>query len=269
MLLRTQDLPPVLEENSCIYIFRGADLARRHQRVGERPLLFEMDAQESLDIDEEHDWTLTTALFPSVLAARAAAAMRTGVAPLPHAAMPAPSAAAPAEEACTVAGAVVPPARYRCELVTAQPLRPPRGVSPPEARFDVLVSAPYILPHLARFTPILESFGLRVMVPLGLTERLSEEQLLARAGTFDATICGDDAYTARALAACAPRLKVRAVSQWNCECMRPDHARACRRVQVISKWGTGIDSIDRAAAKGAGVMVCNTPEAFTNPVADR
>jgi CMP-N-acetylneuraminic acid synthetase len=59
ILLQTQDLPPVYEENSCMYIFTRENLERRHNRLGERPLLFEMDADEAWDIDEELDFAIT------------------------------------------------------------------------------------------------------------------------------------------------------------------------------------------------------------------
>jgi CMP-N-acetylneuraminic acid synthetase len=63
VLLRTQDLPPIFEENSCIYIFSGANLIGRHNRIGERPLLFQMDATEAWDIDEELDWKIAEVLY--------------------------------------------------------------------------------------------------------------------------------------------------------------------------------------------------------------
>jgi len=107
----------------------------------------------------------------------------------------------------------------------------------------ILFSAPYMIPCLPRFRPILEGYGLELIVP-EVHERLSEEDILAYAGQFDGTICGDDHYTPRVLAACAPRLK------------------------IISKWGTGIDSIDRQAAAQLGIRIGNTPNAFTLPVAD-
>ena len=59
VLLQTQDLPPVYEENSCVYIFTRENLERRRNRLGERPLLFEMDAAEAWDIDEELDFAIT------------------------------------------------------------------------------------------------------------------------------------------------------------------------------------------------------------------
>lgn len=56
ILLRTQDLPPIYEENSCIYLFSKAILLERHNRVGHRPYLFEIAKEEALDIDEETDF---------------------------------------------------------------------------------------------------------------------------------------------------------------------------------------------------------------------
>ena len=107
----------------------------------------------------------------------------------------------------------------------------------------ILLSAPYMLPYIDRFLPVLKHFGLEVITPT-VNERLEEDDLLVYAGQFDGVICGDDRFTDRVLQACAPRLK------------------------VISKWGTGTDSIDHAACSRLGVQIKNTPNAFTLPVAD-
>jgi len=62
-LLRTQDLPPVYEENSCLYLFTGAGLRGRRNRIGERPLRFELAREEAWDIDEELDFAIAEFLF--------------------------------------------------------------------------------------------------------------------------------------------------------------------------------------------------------------
>ena len=67
ILLQTQDLPPVYEENSCMYIFTRENLSRRRNRLGERPLMFEMDAAEAWDIDEELDFAITDFLMKQPL----------------------------------------------------------------------------------------------------------------------------------------------------------------------------------------------------------
>jgi D-3-phosphoglycerate dehydrogenase len=77
-----------------------------------------------------------------------------------------------------------------------------------------------------------------------VAERLDEPVLMQYAGQFDGALCGDDQFTARVLEACAPRLR------------------------VISKWGTGIDSIDKETCDRLGIKVGRTLNAFTMPVAD-
>ena len=108
----------------------------------------------------------------------------------------------------------------------------------------ILVTAPYMLPFLSRFQPVFEHYQLTTIIPENFIERLEEKDILKYAGQFDGTICGDDQYSARVIKACLPRLK------------------------VISKWGTGIDSIDTEFAHKHDIMVGNTPNAFTLPVAD-
>ena len=58
ILLQTQDLPPVYEENSCLYIFQRQTLLERRNRLGERPFMFEIDKNEAWDIDEELDFQI-------------------------------------------------------------------------------------------------------------------------------------------------------------------------------------------------------------------
>jgi phosphoglycerate dehydrogenase-like enzyme len=106
----------------------------------------------------------------------------------------------------------------------------------------VLISAPYFLPVVEEFRSRLECAGIEI-VAVPVAERLNEAELLEVVATIDGAICGDDQFTERVLRA-APRLK------------------------VISKWGTGIDSIDSSVAAELGIRVCNTPNAFTDAVAD-
>ncbi len=87
----------------------------------------------------------------------------------------------------------------------------------------VLVSAPYAMPVIDRYRRELEAAGCEVVVA-EVRERLGEEELMRLVPDVVGIICGDDRITARVIAA-APRLK------------------------CISKWGTGIDSIDREAAR--------------------
>jgi len=58
VLIQTQDLPPIYEENSCLYLFSEESLMRRHHRIGEHPFMFEIDADEAWDIDEELDFSV-------------------------------------------------------------------------------------------------------------------------------------------------------------------------------------------------------------------
>ncbi len=62
ILLQTQDLPPLFEENSCLYLFTRETLVQKRNRLGARPYLFEIDADEAWDIDEEMDFKLVELL---------------------------------------------------------------------------------------------------------------------------------------------------------------------------------------------------------------
>lgn len=109
--------------------------------------------------------------------------------------------------------------------------------------YKVLLTAPYMIPVIDRFKPLFDKYQIELIVP-DVRERMEEADLLKYAGQFDGAICGDDRYTARVIEASVPRLK------------------------VISKWGTGIDSLDAEACSRCDVRIFRTLNAFTLPVAD-
>lgn len=108
----------------------------------------------------------------------------------------------------------------------------------------VLFSAPYMIPFVDRFSPVFKHYQINLLMPENVEERLEEDDILKYAGQFDGVICGDDRFTPKAIEACAPRLT------------------------VISKWGTGIDSIDSETCARFDIKIGRTINAFTNPVAD-
>jgi D-3-phosphoglycerate dehydrogenase len=109
-------------------------------------------------------------------------------------------------------------------------------------RWRVLVSAPHLLPVLDEYEDFFRDHDIDVIAP-PVNERMSESELLQWIGDIDGLVCGDDQLTERVL-------------------------RSAPKLRVISKWGTGVDSIDHEAAARLQISVHRTPNAFTDPVAD-
>lgn len=61
-LIRTQDLEPWYEENSCLFLFTKDSFKSTGARIGKLPKMFETPALESVDIDEPSDWIMAEAL---------------------------------------------------------------------------------------------------------------------------------------------------------------------------------------------------------------
>ncbi|MEM8770349.1 MAG: acylneuraminate cytidylyltransferase family protein [Pseudomonadota bacterium] len=65
-LVRTQDLPAYLEENSVGYLFTAQSFRNTKARIGARPVMYETPAIESVDIDEPSDWYIAESLLMRV-----------------------------------------------------------------------------------------------------------------------------------------------------------------------------------------------------------
>ena len=109
-------------------------------------------------------------------------------------------------------------------------------------KWKVLISAPYLHQSMPRFQSLFQEHDIETVLP-PVRERLDENDLLQWTADVDGVISGDDRFTERVL-------------------------QAASKLKVISKWGTGIDSIDRDACQRLGIAVRNTPNAFSEAVAD-
>ena len=110
--------------------------------------------------------------------------------------------------------------------------------------FKVLVSAPPILPHVEEYKDLCLKKGVELFTPeFDVTESLNEEELISLLKDADGILCGDDDLNAKVL-------------------------NKSKNLKVISKWGTGIDSIDSISAKKLKIRVLKVLDVFAAPLSD-
>ena len=61
-LPRTQDLKPIYQETSGVYVFTKEVFEKYHRRIGKRPFIKEVSFKEAVDIDNPEDFDLAEAL---------------------------------------------------------------------------------------------------------------------------------------------------------------------------------------------------------------
>ena len=106
----------------------------------------------------------------------------------------------------------------------------------------VLITAPYMIREMGKVRKLFA--GEDVLIDFAkVEERLDEPELLQIIKGYHGIICGDDKITKNVL-------------------------EKAKNLQVIVKWGTGIDSIDKKEAERKGIPVFRTTNAFSEPVAD-
>lgn len=110
------------------------------------------------------------------------------------------------------------------------------------ANYRILVSCPLIQDGIDSYREVLEEQGITYDVP-EIDQQLTEPELLDIIEPYHGVIAGDDEFTREVFA-------------------------KAENLQVISKWGIGVDNIDFEAAADYDVVVHNTPGAFADEVAD-
>jgi D-3-phosphoglycerate dehydrogenase len=108
--------------------------------------------------------------------------------------------------------------------------------------YKVLVTCPHLQKTIDIYRERLVEKGIELEVP-SVVQQLSEAELLEIIDRFDGVIAGDDPFTAKVL-------------------------EKGKRLKIVAKWGIGVDAIDRDVANRLGIVVKNTPDVFSDEVAD-
>ena len=106
----------------------------------------------------------------------------------------------------------------------------------------VLITCPQLQQTIDRYRPLLAEHEIEIEMP-PVAQQLSETELLEIIDRFDGVIAGDDPFTARVL-------------------------EKGKNLKVLARWGVGVDAVDLEAAQRLGIQVSNTPDVFSDEVAD-
>ncbi len=108
-------------------------------------------------------------------------------------------------------------------------------------KFHVLITWRLLIDRLQKYKLLFKKNNISYDI-IKADQYLKEEDLLNVIDKYDGLICGDDQITKKVI----------------------DKA---KKLKVISKWGTGLDSIDVKYAKVKNIKVLNSPGVFTKSVA--
>lgn len=169
ILLQTQDLPVLYEENSCLYIFRAKTIDQYQNRIGPDRYFFEMNHLESWDIDTEEDFHLAQAISQKFSV----------------------------DHDPILLSQIKPDLNYGLLNLLETELQSEIDdflSICPNPKQTVLISAPYMMSEIFTFQQFYERLGLKVIVA-DVEERLSEQDLVKYHRQYDISVCGDDAFT--------------------------------------------------------------------------
>lgn len=108
-------------------------------------------------------------------------------------------------------------------------------------KFNILITAFPFVNEYKKLKKLFKNDDLNIKI-VKTSQSLKEKDLLGIIDNIDGVLCGDDEFTEKVL-------------------------KKANKLKVLSKWGTGIDSIDLKTCKKLKIKVYNTPGAFTESVA--
>ena len=111
-------------------------------------------------------------------------------------------------------------------------------------KYRALITAPPILPKIYSYKKLFDLNKVEIIIPpYKVVESLDEHQLIELLNNIDGILCGDDELTEKVI-------------------------KSASKLKVISKWGTGVDSIDIKAAEKYRIKVLRVKDVFSEPVSD-